>query len=458
MNLEQLAGDIPHYQRYLTVDELNASTHQLVQAFPELVKTKIVGKTGQGDPVELITIGGGPRRAFVFGAPDPEEPVGCMMIEFLSRRLCLDEEFRRELGYTWHFVKAIEADGMRRNEAWFKGPFTVSQYARHVYRGWVSDKADYAFPVEYKRFKFDRVLPETKILMAVMDEVQPHFMYALHNGKFGGVWYDVSRPCGPLYKQFETIPEWFGMTINRGETEGGQDNEVASAVYCNQQTFSEWYDEMEEKGHDPVEMRSWGISSRAYAQRYNTFGLIVEVPFWNDPSADDLTPTNILFGKVVLRGLESMDVFVSWARNVLQSVQDELHLNSPIRNFVEKIVWRTQQNRTGQYEWAQSSEKAARPATRAEVFSNTELVLIKQTVLSGMMARIMSDEIESGNPSQKIVQVRDTAWMKLAGTNDLLEASSNYQALPIRNLVGVQLCAGLATAEYLRDCVNIELL
>jgi len=31
---------------------------------------------------------------------------------------------REELGYTWHFIKSIDADGMRLNEGWFKGPFT----------------------------------------------------------------------------------------------------------------------------------------------------------------------------------------------------------------------------------------------------------------------------------------------------------------------------------------------
>ena len=221
MNLQQLAADIPNYPRFLTVAELRASTYQLAQTFPQLVKTKIVGTTKQGQPIELITIGDGPRRAFVFGAPDPDEPVGCMMIEYLTHKLCADDNLRQELGYTWHFIKAIETDGMRQNEGWFTGPFTVSNYARHVYRGWVSDKADYAFPIEYKRYKFDQILPETESLMSVIDEVKPHFMYALHNGKFGGVWYDISCPCAPLYDTLAAIPDWFGLTLTHGETEGG---------------------------------------------------------------------------------------------------------------------------------------------------------------------------------------------------------------------------------------------
>jgi hypothetical protein len=125
MDLKRLAEEIPEYRRFPTVDELNASTFQLVQEFPQLVRTRVLGETRQGSPVELISVGDGPRQAFVFGAPDPDGPVGCLMIEFLSRRLCADRRLRQELGYTWHFIKAIEADGMRRNEGWFSGPFTT---------------------------------------------------------------------------------------------------------------------------------------------------------------------------------------------------------------------------------------------------------------------------------------------------------------------------------------------
>jgi len=130
VNLRQIAADIPDYPVFLSVDELHASSRRLVQEYPDLASIRAVGQTRRGDPIELLSIKGGPQQAFVFGGPHPNEPIGTMTLEYLTRRLCQDEALRRELGFTWHFIKAIDADGMRLNEGWFKGPFTPTNYAR----------------------------------------------------------------------------------------------------------------------------------------------------------------------------------------------------------------------------------------------------------------------------------------------------------------------------------------
>ncbi|MBK8027529.1 MAG: hypothetical protein IPK19_40650 [Chloroflexi bacterium] len=133
MDLQQIARDIPDYSVFLTVDEMYASTHKLHAEYPDLTELRVVGTTRRGDPIELLTIKGGERQAFVFGGPHPNEPIGCMTIEYLTRRLCEDEALRSELGYTWHFIKSIDSDGMRLNEGWFKGPFTPTHYAQHFF-------------------------------------------------------------------------------------------------------------------------------------------------------------------------------------------------------------------------------------------------------------------------------------------------------------------------------------
>ncbi|MFM7784888.1 MAG: hypothetical protein ACKPE6_09645 [Gammaproteobacteria bacterium] len=85
-----------------------------------------------------------------------------MAIEFLMRRLCEDEALRTELGYTWHFIKSIDSDGMRLNEGWFKGPFTPTQYAWHFFRPAPFDQVEWTFPLDYKTLHFDTPMPETE--------------------------------------------------------------------------------------------------------------------------------------------------------------------------------------------------------------------------------------------------------------------------------------------------------
>ncbi len=149
MDLQQIARDIPDYDHFLTIDELNASSHALVAAFPEIASLRVIGQTRRGDPIELITIKGGAKQAFVVGGPHPNEPIGCMTVEYLTRRLCEDAALRDELGFTWHFIKCIDSDGMRLNEGWFKPSFSPTNYARHFFRPAFFDQVEWTFPVDY---------------------------------------------------------------------------------------------------------------------------------------------------------------------------------------------------------------------------------------------------------------------------------------------------------------------
>lgn len=451
MNLQQIASDVPDYQVFLTVDELNASSHRLVEEFPALASLKTVGRTRRGDPIELLTIQGGPLQAFVFGGPHPNEPIGTMTVEYLSRRLCEDEALRRELGYTWHFIKSIDADGMRLNEGWFKGPFTPTNYARHYFRPAPFDQVEWTFPVEYKALKFDRPMPETQALMRVIDEYKPRFMYSLHNAGFGGVYYYVSRACAPLYDTFHQIPAWFGLALDLGEPEVSSAVPFAPAIY-RMLTVQELYDHLEKNGiADPAEALKSGASSDGYAQRHGTFTLVVEMPYYDDPRVNDQTPTSTLRREAILRKLDMEDEFDAWSMAQLETVKGDLRLSTPTRTAVETFLDMGQKWRGADRQWAQTAEETNRPATQAELFSNYLGSRFYRLLILGMFARMMDDEIRDGNPSAAIRQVRDAARARLEEQGAALESELTYRVLPIRSLVGVQTCAGLATAEFLRN-------
>ena len=94
---------------------------------------------------------------------------------------------------------------------------------------------------------------------------------------------------------------------------------------------------------------------------------------------------------------------------------------------------------------------AGRPATNAELFSYQVGMIFNQMALSGMIARIMDDEIQQRNNDQRLAEIREAALTMLQEKGELLESTATYHAVPIRDLVGVQLCAGLAAAAYVRD-------
>jgi hypothetical protein len=451
LDLHQIAAGVPHYQTFLTVDELNASTHRLVAEFPGLTRLKVVGQTRQGDPIELLTVAGGPLQAFVFGAPHPNEPIGTMTIEYLSRRLCEDEALRRELGYTWHFIKAIDADGMRLNEGWFKGPFTVTNYARHFFRPAPFDQVEWTFPVEYKALSFDRPLPETQALMRVIDEVKPQFLYSLHNSGFGGVYYYVTRDCPPLYELFHQIPAWYDLPLHLGEPEMSSAVTFAPAIF-RMLTVEETYDHLEKNGvPDPAAVLQSGASSDGYAQRYGTLTLVVEMPYFDDPRVNDQSVTNMIRRDIILQKLQAADEFDAWIDGQLDSVRADLHLNTPIRRAVETFLSTGKQWREADRQWAQTAEETNRPATQAELFSNLLEARFYSILVLGMFVRMMDGEVVHANPSPAIHAARNAARARLEERGAALERDLNYRVLPIRSLVDVQVCAGLATAQFVAD-------
>jgi hypothetical protein len=452
MDLQQLAQDIPNYDVFLTIDELTASSHQLAAEFPDLVSIKVVGETRGGDPIELLTIAGGEHQALVFGGPHPNEPIGTMTIEFLTRRLCEDKTLRDELGYTWHFIKCIDADGMRLNEGWFKGPFTPTNYARHFFRPASFDQVEWTFPVEYKQLKFDAPLPETQALMKVIDEVKPRFMYSLHNAGFGGVYYYVSRKTDPLTETFHTIPKWFGLALDLGEPELSSAEEFAPAIF-RMLSVGEIYDHLEKNGvADPASVLKSGCSSEEYARPHDTFTLVVEMPYYDDPRVNDLTPTDTIRRAAILKKLDWVDESDAWLEAEWEKVSDAVLPETPIRRAFDHFLSVGKESRKAERQWALSTEDTNRPATQAELFSNTMGTRFYRLLILGMFVRMLENDLtEEGQKNPVAQEVRDAALARLEEQGASLEDDLDYRVLPIRSLVGVQVCAGLATAAFLRE-------
>ena len=194
MNFTHLIENIPDYKVFLTVEEMDASSKKLAAEYPDVVTLWEAGKSKEGRPIYCMKIGEGSKNAFLFGSPHPNEPMGCMMLEYFSRYLCEHADFRKEFDYTWYIIKSIDVDGTKLNEGWFKGPFTLYNYAKDFYRPIGNEQAEWTFPFTYKNYKWDTPIPETRVLMDIIDRVKPTFMYSLHNAGFGGAyWYITGR-------------------------------------------------------------------------------------------------------------------------------------------------------------------------------------------------------------------------------------------------------------------------
>jgi hypothetical protein len=394
----------------------------------------------------MLSIGNGPKHALLFACPHPNEPIGSNMLYHLAGLLCEDPDLRDRFGYTWHLIPCIDPDGTRLNEGWFGGPFTPGQFARHYYRPSSTRQVEWTFPISYKQKYFDRTQPETFALMRVIDELQPEFMVSLHNAVFGGVYYYISRAAEPLYETLSALPDWEGLPLQLGEPEVPWLKELAPAIF-EMFPLEHWYDYLEANGGNLAEIDQ-GNNSAAYASKYGTFTLIIEMAYYDDPRVMDQTPTDRLRRDTFLAGLDVAKEGADLVNAHYQRVKHQVRGRSPLQESVEWWVrWHTKQEAARQ--WAETAADMQRPATVAELFSSTDQSRLSRLLGLGMLLRTLEGELAIGNGTPEIRASHRAVSTAFDAWTAELEASLSYRIVPIRNLVAVQLGAVLAAANYL---------
>ena len=453
MNFEHLLANIPDYKEFLTVDEMDESSHRLAEEYPDLVTIREAGRSRGGHPIYLLKIGNGPKNAFMFGCPHPNEPMGCMMLEYFSRYLCEHDDFREEFGYTWYLIKSIDVDGTKLNEGWFKGPFTLYNYARNFYRPIGSEQAEWTFPFDYKNYKWDTPIPETQVLMDIISETKPVFMYSLHNAGFGGAYWYLTEEAPAIYEKFYAAAARNHVPLHLGEPEAPFIPQYSKAIY-KMISMAEEYDFAEQYGEgDPAEAMFAGDSSDAYAKQFGTFCLVAELPYFYSPKIEDTSELPFTRLEAVERGLnENLAINESQAYYFDQFRR----LCGPDNVFV-KIVGRGLDDRKRDYDtqlnFARQNPENQKPCKVSEEFDNAIVTKFYQMLSWGSLIRGAKYEREHRMGTEDeamLTRVIDEMEEKLRELSAEVEEKTQYSVVPIKRLVGVQLESGMIVADYLR--------
>jgi hypothetical protein len=438
---------VPDMDRFLTVDELNADFERIAREFPETATLERVGSSKLGEPIRMLSFGSGQRNILLFACPHPNEPIGAMLVHHLARVLCEDSMLRDGLGYTWNLITCVDPDGTRLNEGWFAGPFTVANYARHFYRPAGHQQVEWTFPNFYKQNYFDKSLPESQMLMRVIDRLKPTLMGSLHNAGFGGVYYYLSRDEPALYPTFHELPSWEGLPLQLGEPEVPYAVEFAPAIFKSI-TTAESYDYLEANGGD-VSIHSHGGSSAEYAEPHGTLTLLIEMAYDDDPRVNDQSITSINRRDAILTGLDISDESYAIMSAHFEAVKDELRTGSVFQTAVGWFMKAVTESRGAQRHWAETDPSTDRPATVAEVFSNDQGTRFYRLLTMGMLVRMLEGEVAVGNGTPTIRAHLKEALATFEQWARELDTHLNVRFVPIRKLVAVQLGAILATAEHL---------
>ncbi len=449
MDIRGYMSSLPEMDRFLTVDELNADFARIAEEHPDIARLVRVGSSSLGEPISMLSLGNGENQILLFACPHPNEPIGALMVHHLARMLCDDDELRDGLGFTWNLISCVDPDGTRLNEGWFDGPFTVRNYARHFYRPAAEQQVEWTFPNFYKTNYFDRSLPESEMLMRVIDRLEPALMGSLHNAGFGGVYYYLSREEPGLYPTLHELPQWEELPLRLGEPEVPYAVQFAPAIF-KFMSAAEAYDYMEANGAD-VSTYSHGGSSAEYAASHGTLTMITEMAYYDDARVNDQTVSDTNRRQAILGGLDLSDEGYQVINGHLESVRAELRTKSAFESAVSSFMKMQRESKAAQRHWAESDPATDRPATVAELFSSNQEVRFYRLLTLGMLVRMLEGEVAIGNGTPAIRKHLQEALATFDQWTSALEADLNVRVVPIRKLVAVQLGAILAAASHLAE-------
>lgn len=467
---EDLLNNIPEYKEFLTLAELDESSRRLAEKHPDSVELFTMGTTREGRPLLCLKIAapdaadGTPApNALMFGCPHPNEPIGTMMLEYLTESLAESAQLRAALGYTVYVVKAWDADGLVRNEGWLKGPYDIRTYGRNFFRPAGYQQVDWTFPIDYKELHFHATLPETDAMMALIDRVQPEFIYSLHNSGFGGVYWYLSKDMPGLYGELQAVPSRWNVPRSLGTAETPSCVEVAPATYL-ALGLREEYDYMEQHGlPDGMTMKdlvdeyvNTGDNSASYAgDRYGTFTFLTELPYFYDPrsedtSASDVTKLEALEAEVAAASKNNEDL-----QRIVKISQSAIPADDPFLLAVKDF------SKDGMSAMelmaAQGDPAFLQKATVTEKLDRTVISRFYKMILFGMLVRANENALAKAleaDDEEKASVLREGLAQAQEGFESIvafLEDHLSYSPVPIRNMVGIQLQSGLAAMQHIRE-------
>ena len=455
---ERLLASIPDYQAFLTAQELDESSFALAKEYPDIVSVFPFGKTKEGRTLYCMKISGGPHIGLMFGCPHPNEPIGTMMLEHLTRSLAEDDELRRELDYTWYIVKAWDYDGLVLNEQWLKGPYTLYEYSRHFFRPAGHKQVDWTFPIDYKELHFHDSIPETKAMMKLIEEIRPEFIYSLHNAGFGGVYWYETDATPEIWDEMRKAPKEMGIPMNLGEPEAPYCQLLSPAIY-KELSITDEYDYMEKYGMKDIgQIIRVGSCSTDYAWKLcRSFTLLTEEPYFFDRRIDDLSPADQTRRDVALQGLAWNAEANRYLTDTLKRTIEYMDKDNPFRLALEAFTENKSEEATRRM--ISENPEFDRTATVAEKFDHLLKKKFYKLLSYGMLIRANEWELDRMDATGETNEEKRTALtlaMKTAEEEhrklaDYLEREIDYQVVPIRKLVYIQLKCGLLMADYLKS-------
>ena len=176
------------------------------------------------------------------------------------------------------------------------------------------------------------------------------------------------------------------------------------------------------------------------------------MPYYYDSRVDDKTELAQTRQEFLKKSLESTKQAYDHVKKILSMIESELKdksvaFYSAVSNYVEV----TQDHIKATENWIENDETLRRPATVAEEFDNVYARKFYDSLMQGMLRRLINENLKHDPENHVLLQAKQEADKRFEELNHFLEENLKYKTIPIKSLVCVQMIAGLNTMYRLQE-------
>jgi len=447
--LQQISRNVPPYSNYLSYEELEESSQALAREYPSSVEIISAGYSREKRPINALKIGEGTHNVLLYGFPNPEEPLGGLLIEYLSRVLASNERFLDEMDCTWYLIKCIDPDGAKLNEGYLKGPLTPTNFSKNYYRTPNYLTGELNFPLRYGTLlDLNNPTPETLALIKIMSGVEFHFISSLHVMKFGEMTFEVSGPCPEIYAPLQrmAIENQIPLRKRLGDI-------VAPGIQlAHYMTPVGNYIRKAMQGLAPLQTVTGGFSFE-FARMINPrlFMMIPECTTWYDPRCYDDSPSDTRLRETMDYMKDAFGRSSKLVCECYQQLRPYLDPNSPYVKVLGEVVEGIVNPKIGVID--------PDPIIKEEELNNETMLSQKISTEGradvykmfnvGASLRMIDLQLSSNHEnSSQLKQIREKLQAEFDEYSETLDQKYSIKHYPLQKLVRMNLGGLLHAIEY----------
>lgn len=263
---------------YPSVAGVAAAASAFARFHPELCELREIGRSREGRPLHLLTVGRGRRHMLVVAGPHSDERVGSATALRLAERVLADRALHAGAAASWHFLLCLDPDGTVRTEAGPAVRRTPAEHFRHAFRPPADEQPEWAPSIRPPEDQ----LPESQALIDVIDELRPELQCSLHGNDLGGSWIQLTRDLPGLAEPLGKLSAERDVPVQTGTYDAMYWTVSGPGVYVMPEPGARaQFDNLPED----VNRSTW-----IRPHRYGGMTALFEVPMWASRQVSDSSP------------------------------------------------------------------------------------------------------------------------------------------------------------------------